>query len=144
MTLSRYEQVLTHVESFVLELDQLVRQAVIELVEQALARSIRESGPPRVTGSYAARDSGPGAKRASQTAAAVTESRGARRTGAELEALAARLLKYIQKHPGSRMEQIANGMQVPSKELNLPLGKLKSEGRLKTKGQKRATAYFAK
>ena len=42
------------------------------------------------------------------------------------------------------MEQIAKGMGIPSKELTLPLTKLKTEGRLKVKGQKRATAYFTK
>jgi hypothetical protein len=146
MTLSRYEQIFAHVESFVLELDQLVRQAVIELVEQALARGIQDAGPARAhhgsgggTGKSRA-----GAKRASQALAAPKAKEGGRRTGAELETLTDSLLKYIEKHPGSRMEQIAKGMQIPSKDLTLPLTKLKAEGHLKVKGQKRATAYFAK
>jgi hypothetical protein len=145
MTPSRYQRVLAHVESFVLELDQLVRQAVIELVEQALARSIRDSGSARGSGGRTAAAKGTAAaKRASQAAAAVRAKKGGRRTDAELETLTASLLRYIEKHPGSRMEQIAKGMNVPSKELNLPLAKLRAERSLKVKGQKRATAYFAK
>jgi hypothetical protein len=143
MTLSRYEQILAHVESFALELDQLVRQSVMELVEQALAQSIRDSGSAQGTGRARAGKGRTGAQ-PTRPAATANTSKGGRRTGAELEELTQSLLKYIHKHPGSRMEQVAKGMDIPSKELNLPLGKLKAEGRLKTKGQKRATSYFAK
>jgi hypothetical protein len=144
MTLSRYEQILTRVESFVLELDQLVRQAVIELVEQALAQGIQDSGPARTTTRVALGKGKTAPIRASQAAPVLKAKEGGRRTGAELDALTEGLMKYIQKHPGSRMEQIAKGMQIPSKDLTLPLTKLKGEGRLKVKGQKRATAYFVK
>jgi hypothetical protein len=67
-----------------------------------------------------------------------------KRSTKQLGALAGSTLKYIQRHPGSRMEQIAAGMGVPSRELTLPLRHLKTERRLRTKGQKRATSYFAK
>jgi hypothetical protein len=144
MTLSRYEQIFAHVESFVLELDRLVRQAVMQLVEQALARGIQDSGPGRAAGRITAGKGRTEAKLPARAARAAKTKRGGRRTGAELEALTGSLLKYIEKHPGSRMEQIAKGMDIPSKELNLPLTKLRAEGRLKVKGQKRATAYFAK
>ena len=144
MTLSRYQQILAHVESFVLELDQLVRQAVMQLVEQALAQSIRDSAAARGSGRTASDKGRTGARRVTQATASPKTKKGGRRTGAELETLTAGLVKYIQKHPGSRMEQIAKGMGIPSKELTLPLTKLKTEGRLKVKGQKRATAYFTK
>jgi hypothetical protein len=138
MTQSRHEHILAHVESFALELDLLIRKAVIELVELALARSIRDAGPAQGSAS------GKGARRPSQPPVVGKAAKGGRRTGAELEALTASLLKYIEKHPGSRMEQIARGLGIASRELNLPLSKLKAERRLKTKGQKRATAYFAR
>jgi hypothetical protein len=69
---------------------------------------------------------------------------GTQRSAQQLGTLTASALKYIRRHPGSRMEQIATGIGVSSKELTLPLGQLKAAGRLRTKGQKRATSYFAK
>jgi hypothetical protein len=144
MTSSRYEQIFAHVESFVLELDQLIRQAVIELVEQALGQSIADSGSPRATARGVLGKGKTAGKRVSLAAPIAPAKEGGRRTGAELESAMESLLKYIEKHPGSRMEELAKGMQISSKELTLPLTKLKSEGHLKTKGQKRATTYFAR
>jgi len=51
---------------------------------------------------------------------------------------------YIAKNPGQRIEQIAASLDISTKELNLPAKKLISEKKLSTKGQKRATTYFAK
>ena len=70
--------------------------------------------------------------------------KGGKRTPEELEILTARLLRHIQGNPGQRMEQLAVGLSLPSKELTLPIKKLLQENRLRTKGQKRATAYYAR
>jgi hypothetical protein len=48
------------------------------------------------------------------------------------------------KHPGERIEQIAKGLGAPSKELQLPTRKLLDDKKIRKKGQKRATTYFAK
>ncbi len=55
-----------------------------------------------------------------------------------------RLLDYVKGNPGQRVEQIAAGMNTVTKELNLPVKKLIAQKSLKTKGQKRATQYFAR
>ncbi|MBN1608718.1 MAG: hypothetical protein JW940_18970 [Polyangiaceae bacterium] len=153
MTPSATEQIRKRIESFVLGLDEMIRAASLEVVRQGLlgpgalpTPSRRAKGrlalpavarqKPQRSASVAVRARGRGAS--------APGSRGKRtkRTGDQLDALVASVHKYIAKHPGQRMEQIAAGMKVPSKELTLPIQKLK--GRLKTKGQKRATSYFAK
>ena len=47
------------------------------------------------------------------------------------------------KHPGLRIEQINKQLGTTTKDLALPIRKLIAEGALKTKGEKRSTAYFA-
>jgi hypothetical protein len=54
------------------------------------------------------------------------------------------LYKAIKSGPGRRIEQIGETLGVPTKDLALPAKKLISEKRVKTKGVKRATTYFAK
>ena len=51
---------------------------------------------------------------------------------------------HVQKNPGQRIEQLADGMGISTRELNLPVKKLLAAKKLSTKGQKRATTYFAK
>jgi hypothetical protein len=155
MTPSATEQIRKRIESFVLGLDEMIRAASLEVVRQGLLGPGALPTPSRRTKGGLAlpavarpkpQRGTRAAVRAKGRAAAASRSRGTRtkRTGDQLDALVASLLKYIAKHPGQRMEQIAVGMKMPSKDLMLPIQKLKSEGRLKTKGQKRATAYFAK
>jgi hypothetical protein len=69
---------------------------------------------------------------------------GGKRNAQQLQRLMDSALKYIRRHPGARMDQIGAAMRVASKQLTLPLQRLKAEGHLKVKGQKRATSYFAK
>jgi hypothetical protein len=165
---SRYEQVLERLDAFLIELDLLVRQAALQSIQLALSG---EAAPetttplpevPEPESAATPPKEGkvrPGRKPAASEAPAQPKARGrrskdvagrktvrggTRRSADRLEPLMERALKYIRRHPGSRMEQIAEGMAVPSKELTLPLRRLKSEGRLKIKGQKRATSYFAK
>jgi hypothetical protein len=110
----------------------------LESVEQALA------GASAIPG----RRGGRGAGRASAAVPFVALSRGrkkgAKRTQEELDQLIKKLHGYIAKNPGQRIEQIAQGLDITTKELNLPAKKLISEKKLSTKGQKRATTYFAK
>ena len=144
MTLSSYEQIHARIDSFVAELEQLVRQAALESVQRALGAGARSASSiePRMHLTKPASSARPaGIKAGSGQKPAEREGK---RTSKQLEALTDALLKFIEKHPGSRMEQIAAGMRIASKELTLPLRNLKLEGHLKTKGEKRATAYYAK
>ncbi len=123
-------------DSFVEDLSNLIQQAALESVEQALSSASTIPGKR-----------GRGAKAAALPAfASLSQNRkkGAKRTPEELEQLIKKLHSYVAKNPGQRIEQIAQGLDISTKELNLPAKKLISEKKLSTKGQKRATTYFAK
>ena len=122
-------------DSFVNDLSSLIQEAALESVEQALAEASTIPGR-----------SGRGARAAASSFVSLAASRkkGAKRTPEELEQLIKKLHGYIAKNPGQRIEQIAQGLDISTKELNLPAKKLISEKKLSTKGQKRATTYFAK
>jgi len=121
-------------DAFVNDLSNLIQEAALESVEQALAEASTIPGR-----------GGRGA-RAVTPSLSFSQSRkkGAKRTPEELEQLIKKLHAYIAKNPGQRIEQIAQGLDISTKELNLPAKKLISEKKLSTKGQKRATTYFAK
>jgi hypothetical protein len=139
MKLTPTDQIYSRIEAFVEELEVLIRQSTLELVGQTLGQTAPPKAARQVRSGARLRA---GAERAKP--AAAKPAAGARRTKEQLEALTNALLKYIGKNPGQRMEQISAGMKMSSKELNLAMQKLKVEGHLKTKGQKRATAYYVK
>ncbi len=122
-------------DSFVDDISNLIQQAALESVEQALASA---SAIPGRRGGRGARAAAP------SFAALASRKKGAKRTPEELEQLIKKLHGYIAKNPGQRIEQIAASLDISTKELNLPAKKLISEKKLSTKGQKRATTYFAK
>ena len=124
-------------DSFVEDISNLIQQAALESVEQALA------GASAIPG----RRGGRGAGRtvaAPFVALGRGRKKGAKRTQDELDQLIKKLHSYIAKNPGQRIEQIAQGLDITTKELNLPAKKLIGDKKLSTKGQKRATTYFAK
>ena len=122
-------------EAFVDDISSLIQQAALESVETALAGA--SSIPSR-------RGRGPRAVAPASAPSAANRKKGAKRTPEELEQLIKKLHGYIAKNPGQRIEQIASSLDISTKELNLPAKKLISEKKLTTKGQKRATTYFAK
>jgi DNA-binding NtrC family response regulator len=124
--------ILEAVESFVEQLRGLIQQAALESVQAAL------NG-----GSLSARR---GLKPARVAPASAPKRRriGPKRLPEELDALVKKLHVYVAKNPGQRIEQIGRGLDISTKELALPVKKLKSERQISTKGQKRATVYFAK
>src|ERR1700759_3542463 len=68
----------------------------------------------------------------------------AKRTADELTELTSSLLNHVKRHPGLRIEQVGQALGLTTKDLALPAKKLIAEKKLSTKGQKRATTYFAK
>jgi hypothetical protein len=124
-------------DAFVNDLSSLIQEAALESVEQALAEA--STIPGRGRGGRGARTAAPSFVSLSQN-----RKKGAKRTPEELEQLIKKLHGYIAKNPGQRIEQIAQGLDISTKELNLPAKKLISDKKLSTKGQKRATTYFAK
>jgi hypothetical protein len=127
-------QIQSRIESFTAELAQLIRQAALESVSEALTGSgmLRNSGR---------RAAGPAVRASSRS---DFPSAAGKRSREEIDGLSERLLDFIRNNPGQRTEQIGSALGVPTKELVLPMRKLLREGQLKTKGQKRATAYYAK
>jgi hypothetical protein len=119
------------VEAFAGELAALIRESAFETVRAALG------------------DGGGGASRGRRSAAPASlrsssRAKGAKRPPQEIEKLVGRLRDYVKAHPGERIEQIAKGMGVSTRELNLPAKKLLAQKLLKTRGEKRATKYFPK
>ena len=133
------DRIRSRVEAFAEELSALIRDSAMETVREALGG-----------GGAAPRRGARGGRAAASASASAAPVRGGRREKGqkrdpgEIERLTGRLLDYIKGNAGQRIEQIAAGMGTVTKELNLPVKKLIAQKSLKTKGQKRATQYFAR
>lgn len=66
-----------------------------------------------------------------------------RRTSSNLGQLADALLDYVTEHPGQRGEQIAAALGTDVTTMRRPMKQLISDGKVKTKGQRRGMSYFA-
>jgi hypothetical protein len=119
------------VESFVEQLTELIQRAALESVQTAL------------NGGSAPSQRGSSREFSRASVASERHQPGSKRTPAELAALIKKLHAYIAKNPGQRIEKIGTGLGVPTKALVLPVKRLISERKVTTKGQKRATLYFA-
>ena len=120
-------QIRARVEAFVGELSGLVRQAALEAVQDAL-EGAPTAAPRRAAG---------------KRPAAVTRSkRGGRRSPNELNAMADQLMAAVTAQPGLRIEELGKAMEIPTRELALPVTKLIKAGKLRREGRKRATKYF--
>jgi hypothetical protein len=77
------------------------------------------------------------------TVAAVTTRKRGRRSADDIETMKALVLNHVRAHAaGSRIEEIAVGLGLSTKELTLPVRALLAEKALTKKGQRRATRYF--
>jgi len=56
--------------------------------------------------------------------------------------LAKRLVDFIQRNPGLRVEQINSELGTTTRDVALPLRKLMADGVIRTEGEKRSTQYF--
>jgi hypothetical protein len=68
--------------------------------------------------------------------------RGIRRSSADLDLLASRLVAFIEAHPGLRIEQINKQLGAKAGELALPIRKLIADRTIRAEGRKRSTTYF--
>jgi hypothetical protein len=118
----------SRVDSFVADLEQLVRASALAAVESALGVSAKRGpGRPRGAGS---------APRAAHTGKRV------KRDPKAVLAVAARVHAAIKAKPGQSVEQIGKGLGMKTKDLALPIKKLLAAKSVKTKGQRRGTRYF--
>jgi hypothetical protein len=109
------------VADFVAEISTLATRAAVDALERALGGNGR-----RIIATKASRTS-----------------RGEKRDQKQLNALAESFYDFVSRHPGLRIEQIKTELKTTTKDLALPVRHLIAGGALKTKGQRRATTYFA-
>jgi hypothetical protein len=103
------------VTGFVAQISSLARQAAIDTLERSLGSGAKSDG----------------------------RGRGEKRSSEQLDALAETFHEFVAHNPGLRIEQINKMLNTRTKELMLPIRKLLADGALKTKGERRATTYFA-
>lgn len=116
-------EIRTLVESFVEDLNKLVRQSAIDAAVDAL----------RGTSS-----SSEGANRRSAT----KQGRGVhRRSPSEILRTETKVVAYIEKHPGQRSEDIRKALKLSPSVTGDALKRLVSKKALRSKGQRRATTY---
>jgi len=81
------------------------------------------------------------AAKPAKAATASPRAKHARRTPEEFEALSAKILSFLEKNPGARMEAISGGLRLETKELAPVIKKLLDGKKIGRKGVKRATEY---
>jgi hypothetical protein len=130
-------------ERFATELAELIKRAALESVSHALAGAGAgaAAAAPRRGASAAV---GRVVRGGSRTAAARARKKGEKRSPEQLESLTDDFIAEVKQGPGRGIEAIAKSLRVSTKELALPVRKLLEEGRVKSRGQKRATKYFPK
>ena len=130
------KQIRASIESFVAELNALVRQAAVEAVQGALGGN-SDSNPRNTKRNPKVLDPASTPRRRSRRGRRV------KRSPKTLARLQSRLLQEIVRNPGQRIEAISRSMGVSTKDLNLPIRKLLESERIQKRGEKRATEYFA-
>lgn len=128
------------VDEFVRDLEVLIRKAALDAVAVALGQKAAETGASR--GGADNRVVGR-PKHAAKVAASSSPGR-VRRSAEQIEATAAKILAYVAENPGSGAESIKGALKLSANEWALPVQKLVAEGKLATKGAKRATTYSVK
>lgn len=115
--------------------------------ERAVARTRRTTKPPRAVAqerapersdvghsSYDVDDDAPPPE--------APEPRGGKRPPEVLAQMQTVLLRYIQQHPGERLEEIADGLGTSRPTLAWPMKKLLASRAVKSRGDKRTRQYF--
>jgi len=128
------------VDNFVADLTDLIHQAILDNIQHALAQGVAPA-PRRVGRPRGSTNQPTDAGKATASSKRGGKKRGGKRTAAELAEMANQLLAFVEANPASNIEEIGRGTGIPTKDLALPVKKLLGEGRLKKKGQKRATRY---
>lgn len=123
------------VENFTNDLSKVMRRAALEEVHAKLSLAIGEVAPMR---------RGPGRPRATVAKGIVRVRRGGKRAASDLAAMSDRLLAHVKSNPGQRGEQIAAALGTDVSTMRLPMQKLITGKKVKVKGQRRGTKYFAK
>lgn len=126
--MSTQDRIRARIDSFVSELGDLVRQAALEAIEDALAS---RRLPPRERRARRTRLGQPPAEETSSD------------PHTELDRLESDVLDVITLNPGLRIDAIAELVGIPRKEALPPVQRLLMESLVETKGKARSTTYYA-
>jgi hypothetical protein len=133
------EQIHTRIDLFVKELSALVREAAVEAVADAL----QEGRAPSPQRRKAAPRKAAKRKTTRKTSAKKTPKKRVRRSAEDIAQMGERVLAYVKANSGTRMEAIAKALRKDTKDLRRSVQELIAAKKLRTKGQKRGTEYFA-
>lgn len=128
------------------DLNSQISKLVSEFVDNVTALA-RRAAVDTLTSSLD--DRGGGRRRGGSLAAvgdvlkAERRGKGAKRSSSQLDRLQSRVMEFVTANPGMRIEQINKELGTSTRDLQLPIRKLIATGSLKSKGEKRATTYFA-
>jgi predicted HTH transcriptional regulator len=121
-------QIRFHIESFTRELTELVKQAALSSVQDAF----NGGAPARA-----------GRQTPTKRAAPRRSSRSGRRSSEQIENMGRTILAHVSSNQGHRLEEISAALKIPSKDLKRPVAILLEAKKLRKRGKKRGTQYFA-
>lgn len=122
----------TLVENFTNDLSTVMRRAALEEVHAKLTLVIGD-GPPKRRG--------PGRPRGARTG---KRGRPSKFSPEQLDSMGGKILGLLKKSPGARSEQLSAALRMDAATLRIPLKALIAAKKIKVKGQKRGTTYFAR
>lgn len=131
------------VDSFVGDLEALIRRAALAAVSEALEGTRPFGG--RTAGNR--KKAAPKAKAVIKKAPSKSskgDRKRIRRSDEQIDELAASIHEYVVAHPGAGAEQIKGALKISKAEWLLPIKRLVDTGRVTAKGEKRNTTYLSK
>ena len=126
-TASTPEQLANAIESLVASYINEVRQAVQHAVERSLSRPMA---------------AGRRSKKGNDDGSPAPESTSKRRTAAQLEQTCEQLCALVRARPGESIAVLAEEMGESAMTLQRPMAKLRTEGRVRSVGERHMTRYF--
>jgi len=131
-------EIQSRISAFLSELSLLVKRSTLEAVHGALGEAAaparRGPGRPRKV-SFQVQD---------RPRSIAKRGMRVKRTSAQIEATASKLLTHIRSKPGQRLEEIGRALKTDTAGLKRPIANLLAAKKLSTKGQKRGTKYFVR
>lgn len=144
------DQIRARLNAFVTELSDLIRQATLRDMAEAL-KSAEGHLPARRPGSSIAIASARGERKvavrksdAPAKAPTATSPAGQPRMPESLAQLMGRIHSHIKANPGQGVVPMATSLGISNKDLRQPIRKLVEENKVRSTGKTRGTRYFPK
>jgi hypothetical protein len=125
------------VRLFVGDLEELIRQAALEAVQEALGQ---ETAAPAAAPAKRSRASGGGKRKSAGGKKKAASKRSS--SAASRQKLIDELYEHVEKNPGAKMEEIRDALGAPTKVLRPLANRLLKEEVIRKEGERRATRYF--